>query len=74
MNRTAIFPPGGKGRFGPYGGQFVPETLMPCLEELECTWLAARADAAFADELIDFAVNRNNGPPLRDIQPEFFGE
>lgn len=38
-------------RFGPYGGQFVPETLMPALEELERAWLAARADPSFATEL-----------------------
>jgi tryptophan synthase beta subunit len=31
-------------RFGPYGGQFVPETLMPALAELEQAWLAARDD------------------------------
>ena len=32
-------------RFGPYGGQYVPETLMPALDELEAAWLAAREDA-----------------------------
>jgi tryptophan synthase beta chain len=38
-------------RFGPYGGQYVPETLMPALAELEAAWIAAREDAAFAAEL-----------------------
>jgi tryptophan synthase beta chain len=38
-------------RFGPYGGQYVPETLMPALAELEAAWLAARADEAFGAEL-----------------------
>jgi tryptophan synthase beta chain len=38
-------------RFGPYGGQYVPETLMPALAELERAWLAARADAGFQTEL-----------------------
>ena len=38
-------------RFGPYGGQYVPETLMPALAELEREWLAARRDAAFGEEL-----------------------
>jgi tryptophan synthase beta chain len=38
-------------RFGPYGGQYVPETLMPALAELEAGWLEARADAAFREEL-----------------------
>jgi tryptophan synthase beta chain len=38
-------------RFGPYGGRYVPETLIPALDELEREWLAARADPAFSGEL-----------------------
>jgi tryptophan synthase beta chain len=38
-------------RFGPYGGQYVPETLMPALSELELAWVAAREDPAFGSEL-----------------------
>jgi tryptophan synthase beta chain len=38
-------------RFGPYGGQYVPETLMPALAELETAWLAALRDPSFAEEL-----------------------
>jgi tryptophan synthase beta chain len=38
-------------RFGPYGGQYVPETLMPALAELEAAWLEARADESFRAEL-----------------------
>jgi tryptophan synthase beta chain len=38
-------------RFGPYGGQYVPETLMPALAELEASWVAAWADPGFRDEL-----------------------
>jgi tryptophan synthase beta chain len=38
-------------RFGPYGGQYVPETLMPALAELERAWLQARADPAYRGEL-----------------------
>jgi tryptophan synthase beta chain len=38
-------------RFGPYGGQYVPETVMPALAELEDAWREARADAAFGSEL-----------------------
>jgi tryptophan synthase beta chain len=30
--------PDGRGRFGAYGGRFVPETLVPALEELEAAW------------------------------------
>jgi len=38
-------------RFGPYGGAYVPETLVPALEELERTWRSARRDPAFRREL-----------------------
>jgi tryptophan synthase beta chain len=38
-------------RFGRYGGQYVPETLMPALAELEQAWSEARADAGFRAEL-----------------------
>ncbi|MEA2316985.1 MAG: tryptophan synthase beta chain [Solirubrobacteraceae bacterium] len=38
-------------RFGPYGGQYVPETLMPALAELETAWLEARRDPAYAEDL-----------------------
>ena len=38
-------------RFGPYGGQYVPETLMPALAELEAAWVAAREDPVFLEEL-----------------------
>jgi len=38
-------------RFGPYGGQYVPETLMPALAELETAWIAARDDSQFRSEL-----------------------
>jgi tryptophan synthase beta chain len=38
-------------RFGPYGGQYVPETLMPALTELESSWEQAWADPGFRAEL-----------------------
>jgi tryptophan synthase beta chain len=38
-------------RFGPYGGQYVPETLMPALAELEAAWEAARDDPGFRADL-----------------------
>lgn len=37
-------------KFGPYGGQFVPETLMPALIELEREFVSARNDPAFNQE------------------------
>ena len=41
------------GAFGPFGGQFVPETLMPALAELEAAWHAALADDDFRLQLAD---------------------
>jgi tryptophan synthase beta chain len=38
-------------RFGAYGGQYVPETLMPALAELEAAWTQARTDEAFLADL-----------------------
>jgi tryptophan synthase beta chain len=43
--------PDDRGYFGAYGGRFVPETLVAPIEELTRGYLAARADAAFRDEL-----------------------
>jgi tryptophan synthase beta chain len=43
--------PDTRGRFGPYGGRFVPETLMSPLRELERAWLEGRSDPAFARDL-----------------------
>jgi tryptophan synthase beta chain len=39
------------GRFGPYGGRYVPDTLVPALEELDAAYQAARGDPAFSREL-----------------------
>jgi tryptophan synthase beta chain len=38
-------------RFGPYGGRYVPETLIPALDELEREWLAARSDPSYTENL-----------------------
>src|SRR5271169_1173786 len=47
------------GRFGAYGGRYVPETLMAALQELETAYAQARKDKTFRDEyhrlLADFA-------------------
>ncbi|BDG03956.1 tryptophan synthase subunit beta [Anaeromyxobacter oryzae] len=45
--------PDARGRFGDYGGRFVPETLVPALEELEAAWREARQDPAFQAELAE---------------------
>ena len=41
----------GTGRFGEFGGRFVPETLVPACQELEAAFRDAWADPAFRDEL-----------------------
>jgi len=52
MTTTAVKTwPDARGRFGAYGGRYVPETLVAPLEELERAYAAARADAGFAREL-----------------------
>lgn len=38
-------------RYGPYGGRYVPETLIPALDELEQAWIEAWGDTAFRAEL-----------------------
>src|SRR6201994_2189662 len=43
--------PDAEGRFGDYGGRYVPETLMPLVHELDAAYRAAKADAGFQAEL-----------------------
>lgn len=51
-----------KGRFGDFGGQYVPETLMAELEKLERVYNECKSDKAFNDEL-DFLLNNYAGRP-----------
>jgi tryptophan synthase beta chain len=51
MSTTITAQPDAKGHFGPYGGVFVPETLMTALEELTQAYEAARKDPEFRREL-----------------------
>ena len=51
LNSEAQTLPDARGRFGRFGGQFVPETLMSALEELEEAYREAREDDGFAAEL-----------------------
>ena len=51
MTRRAGQQPDAGGHFGPYGGRFVPETLMGPLRELEAAYADARRDPAFCSEL-----------------------
>ncbi len=55
MSVSAVVNPAGAvaGRFGAYGGRYVPETLMAALEELEAAYAQAKDDPAFQAELND---------------------
>ncbi|HET6200176.1 MAG TPA: tryptophan synthase subunit beta, partial [Candidatus Acidoferrales bacterium] len=53
MSTKTEIVPDARGRFGAYGGRYVPETLMAPLEELERAYTEARADARFQRELDD---------------------
>ena len=58
-------------RFGVYGGQYVPETLMPALEELEAAFNAAQADPAFSDELSAMLSDYVGRPSPLTAAPRF---
>ena len=54
--------PDARGRFGSFGGRFVPETLVPACDDLEAAFVAARADDTFRDEL-DALLSEYAGRP-----------
>ena len=49
-------------RYGPYGGRYVPETLIPALDELEQAWIAAAADPSFTSELDSLLADYGGRP------------
>lgn len=61
--------PDALGHFGPYGGRFVPETLIPALEELAAEYARAQADPEFTREL-DYYLRDYVGRPT----PLYFAE
>jgi tryptophan synthase beta chain len=61
---AALPEPAPGGRFGPYGGQYVAETLMPAVAELEAAWRAARIDPAYWAEVDDLLVRYVGRPSL----------
>ncbi len=50
------------GRFGAYGGAYVPEILVPALEELEAAFVAAQQDEGFRSELHELLVKYAGRP------------
>ena len=78
MTASTIFPlrlndysamPDTAGRFGDYGGRYVPETLMPLVHELEAAYGAAKADPEFQSELADYLTHYVGCP-----SPLYFAE
>jgi tryptophan synthase beta chain len=58
-----------EGRFGDFGGRYVPETLMPLVLELDAAYAAAKADAAFQAELDGYLAHYVGRP-----SPLYFAE
>ena len=61
--------PDAAGRFGDYGGRYVPETLMPLVHQLDAAYRAAKADAGFQAELGGFLTHYVGRP-----SPLYFAE
>jgi len=61
--------PDAEGRFGEYGGRYVPETLMPLVYELDAAYRAAKADPAFQAELAGYLKHYVGRP-----SPLYFAE
>ena len=64
--------PDARGRFGPYGGRFVPEALVAALDELGTEYRAAMADPSFLAEL-DGLLRTYSGRPTPVTEAHRFG-
>src|SRR5438445_2976437 len=69
MSTLAASVPDAQGRFGPYGGRFVPETLMHALRQLTDEYLRARDDPEFQKQL-QYYLKQYVGRP----SPLYFAE
>jgi tryptophan synthase beta chain len=58
-------------RFGKFGGRYVPETLIPALDELEAAYAAALEDEGFQREVDDMLVNYVGRPSPLSAAPRF---
>lgn len=68
--------PDANGRFGDYGGRYVPETLMPLVHDLDAAYRAAKADPSFQAELDSFLkyyVGRESPLYFAERLTEHFG-
>jgi tryptophan synthase beta chain len=69
MSAASLSVPDSSGRFGPYGGRYVPETLMHALEQLTAAYQSAQADPEFARQLHYYLANYVGRP-----SPLYFAE
>jgi tryptophan synthase beta chain len=61
--------PDARGYYGPFGGRFVPETLVAPIDELEAAYFRVRQDDAFLAELDDLLANYVGRPtPLYEAR------
>jgi tryptophan synthase beta chain len=58
-------------RFGAFGGRYVPETLIPALEELDCAFQASLVDPGFLAEWNDLLTNYVGRPSPLSSAPRF---
>jgi tryptophan synthase beta chain len=59
------------GRFGPYGGRYVPEALVAALDELDAQWQAASVDPVFVARLDELHRTYTGRPSLLTEAPRF---
>ncbi len=64
-----------RGRFGRFGGRYVPETLIPALDQLTAAWSAARRDPAYIAELARLGTDFiGRATPIFEIPPDALAE
>ena len=76
MRPNTYSAPDTAGRFGDFGGQYVPETLMPLVKTLQSAWSEARVDASFWAEyhaLLKHFVGRPSALYLAEGLTEHYG-
>lgn len=74
---TTYSAPDTRGRYGPYGGQFVPETLMHALTELDAAYKESQQDPSFQEEVryyLENYVGRENPLYFAERLTEHYGK
>ncbi len=74
LSRAVMGDPGAGGRFGPFGGRFVPEALIPACAELEAAFRGAWADQGFRAELSRLLAEYAGRPTPLTVAPRMSAE